>query len=747
MDSLRRKSYINIQHLIRNANLMVALDANMTTMVYEFFKNEKNENEDNADSFYNYRNRFQNKKGIPMTIHLSKSTYSYSKLKYISELINSDISNKKTIIIFSDSKKITIQIGNMLSARMKKKKDVIIIEKDLDLDSDNNNLNDDSNGEKDEFLLAYDEMEQVNKKRKEEKVAQINREKEEKIKSDEIEKINNYIRVINSDSGTAEEIANLNELGADCCFIISPRIVYGVDITIEYDKVYCIYNGNTNPRYMDALQIHQQYSRTRNTKEVIIFDLSPFTLWNSEDSKGDKGEKDAKNPKDKTSREIEKSIKKNKFVSYDCNKYYQTMMCNEEYKNHITLTKELNVVDELAIAFVNEGKQLYSIESFSKMHFFYTWLKRLFEHNKMQLWTQLAKDAGYEIKYVEYEVEKLENEVEEVFNDYEQTVVEVLDDLIKNGNERTEKDFNKLRMKENLAKRLDNHLNFLGITTKEITPDIRGLLLDENKFNNYVNRIYLDMDKDTHSRNKTRVANNSFAELLSKNNIYKRIDHICYLEKLLGIERYKIDDINKTNEEICEIKKTLLKEIKMLIQMRSDKNNCGKKIENIFMDKIKKIECNDHLQMFMVHCYNCISRNIFAWKTKRVITNIPKYNAMKNERSMILDNLSKEKKQIKKDIQICNKLMKKSQTEFAKIKNKKRKMDENIREENDKFMTESMQKIKYMEDENLKLALQYEKISTCKIVPERGMKYCDFVLSDKILIKTQNIDFYGCMFD
>ncbi|HLX54865.1 MAG TPA: PriCT-2 domain-containing protein, partial [Aquella sp.] len=69
-----------------------------------------------------------------------------------------------------------------------------------------------------------------------------------------------YFRIYTKDSGSFEELKNCNKKWKNRCILFSPKIIYGLDVLIEYDVIYAIYKGQT----IESSLMVQQISRARN---------------------------------------------------------------------------------------------------------------------------------------------------------------------------------------------------------------------------------------------------------------------------------------------------------------------------------------------------------------------------------------------------------------------------------------------------------------------------------------------------
>ncbi len=64
-----------------------------------------------------------------------------------------------------------------------------------------------------------------------------------------------YYRIFNREEGTLEDLTNINKIGLNKCICFSPKVIYGLDLIIEYDEIFIIYKRNTGLDSMGALEM------------------------------------------------------------------------------------------------------------------------------------------------------------------------------------------------------------------------------------------------------------------------------------------------------------------------------------------------------------------------------------------------------------------------------------------------------------------------------------------------------------
>jgi len=109
----RRKDCLrNLCHIIQNASLVICSDANITSMAVSSLRLKG----DLFGKIFYYKNTFKNKVGVNMNIyHINKKNYSENScIAEFCKLIEADVREEKSVLIFSDSKDISIKIKEIL---------------------------------------------------------------------------------------------------------------------------------------------------------------------------------------------------------------------------------------------------------------------------------------------------------------------------------------------------------------------------------------------------------------------------------------------------------------------------------------------------------------------------------------------------------------------------------------------------------------------------------------------------------
>ena len=103
--------------------------------------------------------------------------------------------------------------------------------------------------------------------------------------------------------------------------------------------------------------------------------------------------------------------------------------------------------------------------------------------------------------------------------------------------------------------------------------------------------------------------------LVKDNKIINKIKVLFWLEELIGMKRFEINEIDKIDSLDC-IKNSLLADIdKIIILFEGIESK--KKLINRMINKINDINYNDQLQKFVSDCYNSLG-DIISYDTKKI---------------------------------------------------------------------------------------------------------------------------------
>lgn len=383
--------------------------------------------------------------------------------------------------------------------------------------------------------------------------------------------------MINKDEGTFAEIANCNETFLNKCCIISPKIVYGVDITIPYDNIYCIYKYSGSERCMNALEFHQQYSRARNTKCVNILIVDKMNSCNYNIS-------------------FEKSVKDDD-IEYAL------------YNNKL----KFKPVNETCIIIDNKGAKINKNFVFANVYYYRSWYSKLFSSNKMSFVSKLAEENGYNVKYVSLDIDNkktikgLRNFVQKYG-----TELDIISLKILNGDDMSK---TPIRITENLAEKTKNRKKYIKELNKNLTEQqINNICYTDKHFQQYINKQYLDMTCEEYIIWEKKIIENDIPQFVKDNKIVNKMKTIKWLEEILKIKRYHVNDI--ICDDIIKIKQTLFDNIDNLILLREGSMD-KKRLKTITLSVLCKIDSTIKLQKYVADCYNTFVDDIINISVER----------------------------------------------------------------------------------------------------------------------------------
>lgn len=399
-----------------------------------------------------------------------------------------------------------------------------------------------------------------------------------------LQKYNNYLpyyMIINRDSTDLETITNCNQTFINKCVIISPKIIYSVDIQIQYSNVYCIYKNTNKMNGMSSIEYHQQINRCRQAKNihVLFLNQSKFNVSNH-------------------------------YVPFECfcefeNKRYQS------YKNEINkINKKYDLVDEMCSTIDMNGSVKISDTIFTPIHYLKSWYDDIFTRNKIQLIELLAKESGYNIVYKKLEGKSdiknsdINKATKQLKIDKSNETKTIASSIVKN------QDLDKIKNKV-LLEQLLIRAKVLKINE---CKNIEDILSDEKKYNTFINRKYLDLSLDEFYKFKATSDKEEISIIKKDDKLIKKIELVFWLENLVGINRF---DINAIKINDVELVKTKLSEKVNELIMLSDGANSKIRLLKFYQNKIDKIENNNDIQSFIADCYNSFG-NIIEIENKQI---------------------------------------------------------------------------------------------------------------------------------
>ncbi len=497
--------------LILCSNMVIAVDANITDLVFTLFSQL------NKKIFF-YRNTFKNKKDVPLNIYYSQNYNEDNNLITYCEkfIIDQYIKKGKSCLILTDSKEVT-----------------------------------------DKLKLIF---------------IQHNAREE-------------YYRIFTREEGTLEDMKNINNVGKHKLILSSPKFVYGIDLLIPYEEVFMIYRRTSGLMSMGALEMIQQIGRARNTKTVNLLALDPNA-----------------------------NFTENKYISFEQNKKMQESIINGYSKYHDELCKKYEVINLMGCTSLDlEGDVKFLPDSFmTQIHYLKTWYDQLFYRNKIDIIKLVAKDYGYKINDIEWNPEiKISNSLKSSLKLKKDEIIGIAKKICLNKENEIEPKYRYYI--ENIKEQVKIREKYLsGIEDIDLYLDLSS---NHELFINWLNKKYLDMEKEQFEKKVIEINNNEFKQIINTDEIISKINSCFWLEDLLKIKRYQIEDI--VCDDIDGIKKLLNKNIDKLFDIFKNNESKEKTIKSIEY-KIKSIKNNNYLQKFIVECYNNIIEDIFIINKKKI---------------------------------------------------------------------------------------------------------------------------------
>ena len=511
------------------------------------------------DKYFMYENTFKNKQDVEMNIYYCNTTIETNNIiSYCNKFLVEAVKNSKPLLILTDSKSISDTIYEYLKQ---------------------------FNDNKDYFLL------------------------------------------FNKDSGTLDnmkDITVINDYLNNKCMISSPKIVYGLDITQKYEKnqFHLIYKKNYGYNSMSAIGMFQQISRARSCCDVNILIL-----------------------------DINAKTRSNKKITFEHNKKIQFYYLNKKFQEHDNLCKENKIQNALSYIHLKDGTLQFNDNDFLTRIFYYnSYYNQLFSSNKIDVVKAISRKYGYDIKEFEFVselkgVQEKNNilQAKKEMGNYLIVMSELLlrckeadidpkyKQYIDCVSEMTNKRYKSLQGKiKDKSDSVINEMIDANINNSELKKlmDDRNervfeikvkLSSDENKYDNFVNKILLDKTKQ--ELDKINIDNNVENLLFNDIKVFKKIKFIFLMEEFLKIKRYNIESINVEGEE--NIKKFVdflkLNEASLKIFYLNSMSN--KKIEEKIEKNILKLIDLNNIKKFIVDIYNLIVDDLFIIDFKRKQTN------------------------------------------------------------------------------------------------------------------------------
>jgi len=146
---------------------------------------------------------------------------------------------------------------------------------------------------------------------------------------------------------------------------------------------------------------------------------------------------------------------------------------------------------------------------------------------------------------------------------------------------------------------------------------IKEILTNEKKFAAFINKKYLDLTEEKFNVVCIKINKNDIEHVAKDNKIVNKIKALFKIEKIMVMERFKINEIDKTNV-LNDVKTMLIADIESIILLYDYIGSKNKTTARI-LHKINGITYNDQLQEFIAECYNTFGE-LIEYTSKKVKT-------------------------------------------------------------------------------------------------------------------------------
>lgn len=392
-----------------------------------------------------------------------------------------------------------------------------------------------------------------------------------------------YFRIFNKDEGTLKDLIKINDLTKNRCFVANSKVLYGIDITMEYDEIFLIYRYASGFG-IDCFCMIQQMSRARKTSKVNMLVLDPKAKYYY-----------------------------NTFISYDENKEIQKRFINGYSKYHDELCKKHSIVNEFGCTELTpSGIKTFNLNSImTEIHYIKTWYDMLFNNNKIEIVKLIAeKSYGYKINEKTWNPEeKYEfgnpNKIDK--NEIIEVNIKILENNIKEIPEKY----------NNCVDNLKEQIILRGRYLKDISDSelLKKLTSDDKAFKNYIYKKYLDFNESEFQKKLVELNNKDVMAIIKSDDLINKISSMFWLEKTINIKRFDVSNIKINKLE--DIKGLLNSNTVKLYWFFTTSESKNKTIKNI-KNKIINISTLNLLQKFVADCYNAISEDVIKVSKKRV---------------------------------------------------------------------------------------------------------------------------------
>jgi len=419
----------------------------------------------------------------------------------------------------------------------------------------------------------------------------------------------NYFNLITKDIYDKDFVNNCNETFNNKTIIYSPKITYGIDIQINYDKIFGIYKGKSINSYL----ILQQFSRSRKCNNINL-----LTLFNDDNNK--------------------------KIYSFDMFKYFYLKNIKrnkgELIFNLLNNNELINQMDEL----LNMNEDLINkhkdIIDFLNIVLYNKYFDYITYNNKLQCLKLLSEYQGYTFNsfYLDnldkYNKKYNNNDIDEYKNYQEINLSENYNLL--NGIINNDLKFKIIDNKDiNYYKELQKYLN--SLISKKINKNriIKSSYLFNKEFSE-IERIFNKKEDLLNIINKNENNLNYVYKILI--NLNKEFN----LNKFELLKEYNNDNLIKfINDNKDNINK-------LYTSKDNNKDKLKKKSFDNLLKEVNNNKMNKKFNMinglylfnqFILDCYKYIDKNLINNKEDKFTINKIRYNKQLSFNNTYINNM------------------------------------------------------------------------------------------------------------
>lgn len=313
-----------------------------------------------------------------------------------------------------------------------------------------------------------------------------------------------------------------------------------------------------------------------------------------------------------------------KFIDFEEHKMLEQLEFQKYIKNIKDIyNKNDNEVAQELCSRILEETVIDEESIFGEVHMFKTWYDRLFSYNKSQLFVDLCREQGYQVKYCKLENIDKDKEVVDSIKLYNKEQVKHTKLFLHNKNCILLDEFELLKIymeigdnnnkfadykarESILQEELKQRLNFVGVFKSQLDKDpmLAQIIYDKQIFEGCVKSLPLYFKEEKIDNKQMAEFSNGIAFIEKENRLYKRLKLLKWIETELGIERFDVASI-ELNSEQANLFVSSLKEQKDLLPSLLD-NTIGskKRMEERITSKLSNLTTVDRIQKLVADLYN-----------------------------------------------------------------------------------------------------------------------------------------------